>query len=133
VAIASIEEDGMTEEVVATKFDSAAQLDEYLAYLDSHLEDDVEVMSGAEWLAVQRNIRPCPRECGGTIATSTNRCAKCSEPARGCEVLIHGRDLPAKCGKAAFYTVANTHYCLDHETQYHVAEVLSRRKRNGSL
>ena len=55
-----------------------SQLDQYLAYLDSHSEDDVKVVSFKEWKAAQPFIRHC--SCGGTIATSTDRCNQCSAP-----------------------------------------------------
>ncbi len=55
-----------------------SQLDQYLAYLDSHSEDDVKVVSFKEWKAAQPFIRHC--SCGGTIVTSTDRCNQCSAP-----------------------------------------------------
>lgn len=53
----------------------------YLAYLDSHLEDDVKLMPFGEWMRAQVSIRECQEEsCGGTIVTSTDRCSLCSTP-----------------------------------------------------
>lgn len=54
------------------------KVNEYLAYLDKAVEQGEKLMRFGEWMRVKDLIRYC--HCGGTIATSTNRCSICSIP-----------------------------------------------------